>query len=490
MSIVGRGPQQHSAGAGHAIGLVGPAPAEAESWLGELRLQPKISRSHACTFFLAVFFFYGLFAGPYFLQTYLLSTFLHLEPLLGWQVGADARTGGVIASILAAPLLGIACNRIGRRTAFACGLVLMGASIILLPFSASTRGMVSITTLNIVASTPGVIMTIVIVGDYVVNENRGYANGLVSFFGGLGIVLLGSCVGKMPDLLSGAPWATADGKGEGYVTYGVVAVCSLATAVGVSCGLAPREAQDHQEGNRSVVEQLRSEGLVVTDPGIVLGCLAAVVGRADMTVASLFIPQWCVHSLLQQTAAEFGLSPDQLPEEQVAAVMQTGLARASTCVGVLGLASMVAGPIFGRLLDSADRIAVLVSCLVVSTVGYVLLGAQDNPFDIPISSLCFWVGFSNAGTNLAAKVFVQQHAPPRSLCTAAGFLVMFGSIGQAVNIYVGGQLFYRWKMQGPFLLMAFGNFLVALISIAMYKHIRLPRCTAAGITYSDVTRPL
>uniref|UniRef100_A0A7S4SNH5 Major facilitator superfamily (MFS) profile domain-containing protein n=1 Tax=Alexandrium monilatum TaxID=311494 RepID=A0A7S4SNH5_9DINO len=448
-----------------------------------LRLGDGVRGRHISVYYFGAFMTVGVSVGCSTLQPFLMTSLLGLGADEQGAIGAAAKSLGEAAAALLAGGAGLLSDRLGRRAVYACCLLLAALGLGLLPLSRGLAVFYALTAVSFAGTGAAAAVMVAIPGDYVFGPDRGKANGLVAVANGLGAVCVGMVSGRLPGLAASLrPFAA--NRAQGIFAYGALAVAAAATALTLGCGLAGRGVQRGGAAGAGALDALRA-GLRLArgDRALVLACLAAAAARSDGQIA-FFFSQWCVSASLRAAAAAAGLSPDApLPPELREAAVQRGLAHSTQCVGLVGLAGLLAGAVWGRLADSMDRAATLSVALLAAAVAYAALALCPDPFGARALVVALLVGLCQTGVVVSSQAFVQERAPAEVRGLILGVFGLCGGVGQIVSTFAGGQLFAHWAFQGPFVWVCGVNLLVfsaGLVLVPLHRCGR-PPATGSGV---------
>jgi MFS family permease len=290
----------------------------------------------------------------------------------------------------------------------------------------------------------GMITTII--ADYVRDETRGAANGLLGMMNGVGVLVTFTLILALPDRLA------AGGMDEDLalkLTYFLVAgICFLSAAImhrGLRPGLAP-EASEHSIPIRTLLQTGLRAG---KRPGLSFSYAAAFVARADLALVGAFLILWAT----QYGENELGLSTAE-------ALKKGGLLIAAAN----GPAIFVA-PLSGILADKIGRVDAVIVSMGITAVGYTAALLIDNPFAPMSYAIAVLIGVGQISAVITSQVLVQEQAPRSIRGSVLGMFGLFGGIGIMIALGLGGVLFDAWRPAGPFVLfgvIAFGVMLYGL----------------------------
>ena len=186
-------------------------------------------------------------------------------------------------------------------------------------------------------------------------------------------------------------------------------------------------------------------------PRLALCYAGSFVARADLTLISNFVALW-----LQTVGRTEGL-------DGAAALKQAG-----AMVAIITGASLLWAPIAGIFIDRFHRLACVCAALLVASIGYTLLGLQEQPF-APLGYLgAVLVGIGQMSVILTVTGLLGQETPIDVRGSVIGFAGLCGAAGILVTSFVGGYLFDHWMISGPIVLTGFANLAVLAFAVRVW----------------------
>jgi len=260
-------------------------------WFTELR--PKIKIRNILTYYFAAFMTVGLAVSVNTLQPFFFSTYLDVTAV---EQGSIAGTTVVVGELVMIPgfiFWGVVSDRIGRRNVYCLGFLLEGLGFFMFPLASSQGGLYAARAVWASGAAAATGMLATVLGDYVVDQDRGKATGIMGAMNGIGAAIGAVMLSKLPNFFDDIGLGSDSGKVQGSWTYGFVCALCVFTAIVLFFGMAGRESE--RESDEIVpVKDIINKGLNAgkKDKFILLAYLCAFVARADLAMAGVFIPQW------------------------------------------------------------------------------------------------------------------------------------------------------------------------------------------------------
>lgn len=226
-----------------------------------MALAPGVSGFNMVTFYWACLT--GILLSTFVpqLQPYLLTELLHIPESEQGVISGNLSFWGEVAIILLVGFWGALSDRIGRRPVMAAGYVVMTVGIYLYP-RAESYGDLLLARLFFAAGVAAFsVMIVTLIADYVTDESRGKATGMLGFFNGIGALITVMVLLRLPALFQGRG---QDPVQAGESTYLIIAGMTLLTALLMWFGLRKNEPR-HQEHSGKMLRQIK-DGL--WQPGI------------------------------------------------------------------------------------------------------------------------------------------------------------------------------------------------------------------------------
>ena len=365
------------------------------------------------------------------MQPYLLTEFLNIPENKQGVVSGDLAFWGEVAIILMVGIWGTLSDRIGRRPIMVVGFLIMSVGVLLYPRSESYEGLLLARLVFAVGAAAFSVMLVTLIADYVADDSRGKATGMMGFFNGIGALITVMVLLRLPKIFQDAGQTPLQ---AGYSTYWIIFALTLLTGVWMWFGLAKRTG--HLEQRASLLAQARQGLVAAKDKGIALAYGAAFVARGNLAIVGTFFALW----LANYGTAELGMN------------RADALARAGLVIAVTQTAALLSAPLWGLLADRINRVSALNVTLLLAFLGYGGTWLIDDPFGGGMIVCCVLIGMSEVGCIVTSSVLIAQQSPARIRGAVIGLFNLFGAIGILVATKVGGVLFDAWREAAPFII--------------------------------------
>ena len=412
--------------------------------LGPITLAPSVLPRHGIAYLYSAFFSIGLITFVSIGQAYILNEHLKIPTSQQGAISGDLVFWTEVITLIFFIPAGVLMDRIGRKPIYSAGFILLALAYALYPFSRSLSDLTPcriIYAFGIVAVT-GALSTVMI--DYPAERSRGKLIAITGFLNGLGIVVLNSFFGGLPQKLVAKGFS---GNDAGIYTHLGIAGVALVSAIVVGLGLKGGTPVSKKE--RLPLRALFTSGIsCAKNPRILLSYAAAFVARGDQSIIGTFLPLWGTTS---------GIAMGMAPAEAVKKGMMIFI--------ISQAAALLWAPVIGPLIDRWNRVTALALCMSLASIGYLSLGFIGNPHE-PTSIIFFvLLGIGQISSFLGAQSLIGQEAPKAERGSVIGMFNISGAIGILVITTIGGRLFDSISPKAPFIVVGTINALVMLAGI-------------------------
>lgn len=376
------------------------------------------------------------------MQPYLLTEFLRIPEGEQGVVSGNLSFWGELVIIVMVGVWGTLSDRIGRRPVMALGYLIMSAGVFAYPQATTYEGLLAVRLAFAAGAAAYSVMLVALIADYVSDESRGRATGMMGFFNGLGALITVMVVLRLPKMFQDAGQTPIE---AGFATYWIIGGLTLVTAILMWFGLRPREVGE-RERQKPLLQQAREGLLAARDRGIALAYGASFVARGNLAIVGTFFTLW----LANYGTVELGIS------------RADAMARAGIVIAIAQSSALLSAPLFGILTDKINRVTALNLTLLLAFLGYGGTWFVGDPFGAGMIVCAVLIGMSEVGCIVTSSVLIAQQSPERIRGAVIGVFNLSGAVGIMVASKVGGILFDGWREAAPFIL--FGLFaLVVLI---------------------------
>jgi len=394
----------------------------------------------------AAFFSIGLMTFIAVGQTYILNQHLQIPESAQGRISGNLIFLTEVVTLLLFLPTGILIDRLGRRSIYAFGFVLLALTYVLYPLAHSVSELYVyriVYGVGVVA-VAGALSTVLV--DYPAECSRGKLVAAVGVLSGLGIVLTNQGFGALPKHLIERGYT---GSEAGIVTHALVAGLCLAVAALVMLGLR-RGIPIQREARPSPRDLFVGGFAAARAPRVALAYAAAFIARGDQSVNAMFLILWGTHA---GTALGMG----------TAEAVKSG-----TLIFVMAqIAALVWAPILGPLLDRIDRVSALAVCMGLAALGNLAPLWLDNPLAGHGWIFFVLLGIGQISVFLAAQSLIGQEAPRERRGSILGAFNVSGALGIMLITLAGGYLFDHIDPRAPFVLVGAVNVLLLLASVAV-----------------------
>ncbi|NEX19775.1 MFS transporter [Thiorhodococcus mannitoliphagus] len=426
--------------------------------IGPIHLAPTVTRLQGWTLLLGAFFSIGLMTFISIGQTYILNEHLGIPTSEQGTISGDLVFWTEIITLIFFIPVGIVVDRIGRRSIFALGFLLLAATYLLYPNAAGVDDLYAyrfVYALGVVTIAAGLST---VLADYPAERSRGKLVAIVGLLSGLGIVFTNQGFGALPKALIERGM---DGVQAGYYTHYAVAALAITVAVLVFLGLQ-KGIPVRREERPSVRDLFLSGFSHARNPRVLLSYAAAFIARGDQSVNATFLILW---------GTTAGLAAGMETAEAV---------KNGTIIFVLAqVAALVWAPIMGPIMDRMDRVSGLALSMVLAAIGNLSVIWLVDP--MPGTGMVFYIllGIGQISVYLGAQSLIGQEAPAAKRGSVLSAFNVAGAIGILLITAVGGRIFDAIDPRAPFVLVGIINILLFFGCILVRLRFSSPAMTTA-----------
>lgn len=413
--------------------------------LGPIRLSAGVAPRNALTFFYAAFFTIGLISVTGFLQPYLLSENLGLDPADEGRVSSLLQVSYELVVLLAVGPLGALADKIGRRPIWSVGFLWLGASFIAFPLVENLPQLIACRMFFGIGTACCTCMMATVIADYPQHRSRGVMAAGAGISNGLGALTMVILLSQLPTVFAEAGYDT---RMSGQLTYWLGAVLAFVTAGVAFKGLKAGKPGKPQPRASLARLLLQGVGAARRNPRILLVCAESFAARGDLVVFATFFSLWA-----RQAGMADGLT------------LESAMATAGRFAALVGLANLLWAPVWGYVLDRFDRASVLAAGLAIASAGYIWVGFSPDPLAVAFIPAAILLGMGEISAILSGATLVGQEAPEDIRGSVLGLYNFCGSLGILTIAALGGWLFDAWMPGAPFVAVGGINVVIMLGAI-------------------------
>jgi MFS family permease len=410
---------------------------------GPIYLEPNVTRGNILAYFFAAFVSIGLYTYFVVLTPFIFRVNLAIPLAEQGRLSGELQFWQEIIIMLSVGAFGALSDRLGRRTVYIIGFVLMGIGYALYPLADSFSSLMTYRLILAtgIAATSAMLSTLI--ADYAAERSHGVFIGCSSVLNGLGSVLFFMLLTKMPSWYQNSGMVEIEAGRSAYFTIAGVAFFSALMMLGLKGG-RPAHVESHQPLLRLIQQGLRA----ARAPRIALSYGASFAARADMLIITLFLSLWANQSFQAQG---------------VVATLAAG--KAGALVGMAQGSALLFAIVFGLFSDRFERMTSMIIAFTLATVGYAWVGITADITAKTALPVLIVLGGGQMLAFLASQMLLAGEAPKAIRGSVFGLQGFFGALGILVMSSLGGRLFDAINPGAPFVLMAVANGLILVWSI-------------------------
>ena len=438
---------------------------------GPVWLAPGVTTGNTLTLMYAAFFTIGLLTFIGIGTPYVLTEILRVPTDEQGVVSGNLVFWTEIITLLLFGPVGIAADRIGRKSVYLFGFLTMGLGYALYPIADS---IFELTLYRIiyaigVATSTGMLATIVT--DYPQEASRGKLVGIVGAMNGLGVVFINRVFGSLPERFV-ENGMTGPEAGE-MVHWLIAGLCVLSTIVlwfGLKDGTPANE--DEKPPIKDLAVSAVKQGW--RNPRIALSYGAAFIARGDLVILGTFLTLWGTVAGVDQ-----GLPTGEATR------------KATTAFIIAQSAALIWTILIVFFIDRFSRTGFLAFCMALAALGYLGMGFVDDPTAADARPLLVLLGIGQISAFFGSQALVGQEAPLAERGAVIGGFNISGAIGILFCSFVGGWLFDSIAPNAVFIMVGGINSLVFLCAVLVRWKApgRMPGETQPDDTSRDTPAP-
>jgi MFS family permease len=414
---------------------------------GPVWLAPGVSKSNALSLLYGAFFTIGLLTFIGIGTPYVLNAILMVPTDTQGGISGNLVFWTEITTLLIFGPVGLAADRIGRKSVYVFGFLTMGLGYALYPLAGS---IFELTIYRIiyaigVATSTGMLATIVV--DYPQETSRGKLVAIVGAMNGLGVVFVNIFLGSLPERFVGNGMTeVAAGETVHWIVGGMCAVSAVILWFGLKDGL-PAKHDDKPPLKDMTKSAVR---LAIRNPRIALSYSAAFIARGDLVILGTFLTLW-------------GTTAGMTNGQSVAEATDN-----STKAFVLAqTAALVWTVVIVFFIDRFNRTGFLAFCMALAAIGYLGMGFVSDPTEAEAVPLVVLLGIGQISAFFGSQALVGQEAPIAERGAVVGGFNIMGAVGILFCSVVGGYLFDAVSPSATFIMVGAVNSVVLGFAIVV-----------------------
>ena len=417
------------------------------SKFGPVWLAPGFDKSNAWTLMYAAFFTIGLLTFIGVGTPYVLTEILRISTDEQGTISGSLVFWTEVVTLLIFGPVGIAADRIGRKSVYLFGFLTMGLGYALYPTADTVFELIVYRIIYAigVATTTGMLATIVT--DYPQEASRGKLVGIVGAMNGLGIVFINLIFGTLPErLVAGGMDGTEAGEMAHWLIAGLCVISTAVLWIGLKDGTPAREKD--KPSLRVLASSALRQG--VNNPRIALSYGAAFIARGDLVILGTFLTLWGT------TAGVDNGLPTEVATRNSTLTFVT--AQTAALIWTVGIVFFI---------DRFNRTGFLAFCMALAALGYLCMGFVDDPTDAAARPFIILLGIGQISAFFGSQALVGQEAPFAERGAVIGGFNIMGAVGILFCSVIGGSLFDTIAPSATFIMVGCINGLIFLCAIVV-----------------------
>ncbi len=420
-----------------------------------IEIPPELKPSHFFNLYLATLAIAVIAGVTGILQPAFLKDVINIPKEQAGTINSGLQNMSAIATLLFVGISGILSDRIGRIIPASIGLLIAGTFFIIFGHAKEIslffgithmEGQIGVTYIIRFILGIGLVLSwpqfTTLVADYTYEKDRGKAMAINGTMMAIGSIIVFGVLAQIA-------------RKAGLMTvFYIAGLLNFVALLITRTGLVERmpEGKAEKAGFREIYR------IVKKSPSLKATYLSTLIARMDIGFITIFFIVWLVYA-----GEKAGMSSVE------------ATARGSVAMIVMSVASLLAFPLIGYLLDKWGRVQVLISSLVTGGLGLIFMALTEDPFSPLMNIFVPLVALGFAGNTVAGLTLTSDVSPKKYLGSVLGGLNTMMPLG-LVFVQLGGFLLDEFGYWAPFLmkgLMDFvcvGYILIFRKSIMQEKH--------------------
>jgi MFS family permease len=412
---------------------------------GPVWLSPDVSKGNAWTLMYAAFFTIGLLTFIGIGTPYVLIEILKVPAGDQGTITGNLVFWTEIVTLLLFGPVGIAADRIGRRSVYLFGFLTMGLGYALYPTADTITELTLYRIIYAIGIATSTGMLATIVTDYPQEASRGKLVGIVGAMNGLGVIFINRVFGSLPDyFVSGG----MDGTDAGELVHWLIAGLCILSTMALWIGLKDGTPVENEE--KSPIKDLAMSAIRqgISNPRIALSYSAAFIARGDLIILGTFLTLWGTSAGVEQ-----GLTTaDATRKSALAFIAAQSAALVWTIIIVF-------------FIDRFNRTGFLAFCMLLAALGYLGMGFVTDPTSDSALPFVILLGIGQISAFFGSQALVGQEAPVAERGAVIGGFNISGAIGILFCSMLGGWLFDKVSPSAVFVMVGSINALIFLCAL-------------------------
>lgn len=420
---------------------------------GPVWLSPGVTKGNTWSLLYGAFFTIGLLTFVGIGTPYVLTEILKAPTDTQGAISGNLVFWTEVVTLLLFGPVGLAADRIGRKSVYVVGFLTMGLGYALYPLAGSVFELTIYRIIYAIGVATSTGMLATIVTDYPQEASRGKLVAIVGAMNGLGVVFVNRVLGALPEqfVADGVDGVTA-GEWVHWIVAAMCAVSALVLWFGLKEGLPVV-----QEDKPKVWDMTKSAARqAVKNPRIALSYSAAFIARGDLVIIGTFLTLWGTTAGVNK-----GLSTAEATTNSTLAFV---LAQSAALVWTMVIVFFI---------DRFNRTGFLAFCMALAAAGYLGMGFVTDPTSPDAVPFIILLGIGQISAFFGSQALVGQEAPIAERGAVVGGFNIMGAFGILFCSVLGGYLFDAVSPASTFVMVGALNTVVLAMAVIV-------RLTAPG----------
>ncbi|KAL4484746.1 hypothetical protein ABPG74_019923 [Tetrahymena malaccensis] len=371
----------------------------------------------------------------YFLLAFIFVTAESLQPMLIQQEfniekkdqgsqNANLLLADIITKIIFAPIMGIVCDKFGRRVTLFYGICIVTLALCLMPLSNNIYPTYLL--IRILYAHGAITISIIpLLADYVTNATKGKGAAVNVILASLGAV-------ASVEIINNGLQNSMNVKGIYWLISSCYFVIGALMCYLIKSGVYYVDKEKSVVEKRGFIQMIKVGVRSAKNPWILIGYVTNFLARGDSILLTLFLVLWSNHYIEDYDEANI---------------------KAATLSGISYTVILVFSIFYGIFLEKTSKYLTHLIMFVLTMLGcFMMIGATSGPNNwYSYLTICI-LGSGMSGLYTSSQYLINKYSEANHRGYITGLASLVSVLGIFICAVIGGYLFDHWTIIAPFIL--------------------------------------